>query len=74
MCFPFFPFTSKSIWNVGLEDDLAEDGGQRQRFVSLVPQRDVAVAGLKAIQRQDPLANQLVVVVIHRDPQHCKIW
>lgn len=32
------------------------------------------VAGLQAVQRQDALADQLVVVVVDRDAQYGKIW
>lgn len=67
------PLTSEAVGHVGLEDDLAEDGGQRQRLVALVPQRDVTVAGLQAVQRQDALANQLVVVVVDGDTQHRQV-
>lgn len=72
MCVPV-PLTSEAVGHVGLEDDLAEDGGQRQGLVALVPQRDVTVASLQAIQRQDALANQLVVVVVDCDAQYCQI-
>lgn len=65
--------TSEAVGHVGLEDDLAEDGGQRQGLVALVPQRDVTVAGLQAVQWQDALANQLVVVVVDGDAQHRQI-
>lgn len=65
--------TSEAVRHVGLEDDLAEDGGQRERLVALVPQRDVAVAGLQAVQGQDALADQLVVVVVDGDAQHRQI-
>lgn len=67
------PLTSKAVGHVGLEDDLAEDGGQRQGLVALVPQRDVTVASLQAVQRQDALTNQLVVVVVDGDAQYCQI-
>lgn len=70
----YVPLTSEAVGHVGLEDDLAEDGGQRQGLVSLVPQRDVTVASLQAIQRQNALANQLVVVVVDGDAQYCQIW
>lgn len=73
VCVPV-PLTSKAVGHVGLEDDLAEDGGQRQGFVALVPQRDVTVASLQAVKRQDALANQLVVVVVDGDAQYCQIW
>ncbi|KAA8583377.1 hypothetical protein FQN60_015923 [Etheostoma spectabile] len=66
--------TSEAVGHVGLEDDLAEDGGQRQGLVALVPQRDVTVASLQAVQRQDALANQLVVVVVDGNAQYCQIW
>lgn len=66
--------TSKAVGYVGLEDDLAEDGGQRQGLVAFVPQGDVAVASLQAIQRQDALPDQFVVVVVHSNAQHCQIW
>lgn len=72
VCVPV-PLTSEAVGHVGLEDDLAEDGGQRQGLVALVPQRDVTVASLQAIQRQDALANQLVVVVVDGDAQYCQI-
>lgn len=65
--------TSEAVGHVGLEDDLAEDGGQRQGLVALVPQRDVTVAGLQAVQWQDALANQLVVVIVDGDTQHRQI-
>lgn len=65
--------TSEAVGHVGLKDDLAEDGGQRQGLVALVPQRDVTVAGLQAVQWQDALANQLVVVVVDGDAQHRQI-
>lgn len=72
VCVPV-PLTSEAVRHVGLEDDLAEDGWQRLGLVALVPQRDVAVASLQAVQRQDALANQLVVVVVHGNAQHCQI-
>ena len=65
--------TSEAVGHIGLEDDLAEDGGQRQGLVALVPQRDVTIASLQAIQRQDALTNQLVVVVVNCDAQYCQI-
>lgn len=66
--------TSEAVGHVGLEDDLAEDGGQRQRLVAFVSQRDVAVASLQAIKRQDALPNQLIVVVVDCDAQHGQVW
>lgn len=72
VCVPV-PLTSEAVGHVGFEDDLAEDGRQRQRLVALVPQRDVTVASLQAVQRQDALANQLVVVVVDGYAQHCQI-
>jgi len=65
--------TAEAVGHVGLQDDLAEDGGQRQRLVALVPQRDVAVAGLQAVEGQQALANQLVVVVVDADAQHRQV-
>ena len=65
--------TSKAVGHVCLEDDLAEDGGQRQGLVALVPQRDVTVASLQAVQRQDALTNQLVVVVVNGNAQDRQI-
>lgn len=65
--------TSETVWHVSLEDDLAEDGGQREGLVALVPQRDVTVASLQTVQRQDALANQLVVVIVDGDAQYCQI-
>lgn len=73
MCNPA-ALTSEAVGHVGLEDDLAEDCRQRQRVVAFVPQGDVTVASLQAVQRQDALANQLVVVVVHCDAQHRQIW
>lgn len=74
---PLFSFfvrlTPEAVGHVGFEDDLAEDGGQREGLVAFVPQRDVTVAGLQAVQRQDALADQLVVVVVHGQPQHRQI-
>lgn len=68
------PLTPETVGHVGLEDYLAEDGGQRQRLVALVSQRDVTVASLQAIQGQDALANQLVVVIVDGDAQYSQIW
>lgn len=66
--------TSEAVGHVGLEDDLAEDCGQRQRLVAFVSQRDVAVASLQAVKRQDALPNQLIVVVVDCDAQHGQVW
>lgn len=59
--------TSEAVGHVCLQDDLAEDGRQRQRVVAFVPQGDVAVARLQAVKRQDALPNQLIVVIIDGD-------
>lgn len=65
--------TSEAIRYVGLEDNVAEHSGEREGIVALVPQRDVSVASLQAVQRQDPLTNKLIIVIIHSDPQHSQV-
>lgn len=66
--------TTKAVGHIGLQDDLAEDGGQWEGLVAFIPQWNVAVAGLQAVQGQDALSNQLVVIVIHCNAQNRQIW
>lgn len=66
--------TTKAVGHIGLKDDLAEDGGQWEGLVAFIPQWNVPVAGLQAVQGQDALSNQFVVIVVHGDAQNCQIW
>lgn len=67
-------FTSEAIWHICFEHDVAEDGWQRQGLVALIPKGDMPVSCLETIQRQYPLANQLVVIVVNSYPQDSKVW
>lgn len=66
--------TTKAVGHIGLKDDLAEDGGQWEGLVAFIPQWNVPVAGLQAVQGQDTLSNQFVVIVVHSDAQNRQIW
>ena len=65
--------TSEAVGDVDLEVEPAEQHGQRHGEVALCAERDVPVAGLEAVQRQDPLAQHLAVLVVHADTQHGQV-
>lgn len=65
--------TSKTIRHICFKHNVAENGGKRERFVALIPKGDVSVTCLQPIQRQDPLTNQLIIVIIHCYSQDSKI-
>lgn len=65
--------TSEAVRHVCFEDNVAEDGGQRQRFVVLISQGDVPIARLQSIQRENPLSDQFTVVIVHGHPEHRQI-
>lgn len=65
--------TSKTIRHVCFKHNVAENRGQREWFVALIPKGNVSVTCLQPIQRQDPLTNQLIIVIIHCYSQDSKI-
>lgn len=66
--------TSEAVGHVCFEDDVTEDGGQRQRFVIFISQRDVSVTRLQAVQRQDSLSDQFIVIIVHSHSEDRQVW
>ena len=62
--------TIEAVRNVDLQLDIAEQHGKRHGEVALCPEGDVPVAGLQVLEGQDSLAQHLVVVVVHSEPEH----
>lgn len=65
--------TSKTIRHICFKHNVAENCWKREWFVALVPKGNVSVTRLQTIQRQDPLTNQLIVVIIHCYSQDSEI-
>lgn len=65
--------TSKPIRHVCFKHNVAENRWERERLVALVPKGNVSVTCLQTIQGQDPLTNQLIVVIVHCYPQDGEI-
>lgn len=65
--------TSKTIRHVCFKHNVAENRWKREWFVALIPKGNVSVTCLQPIQRQDPLTNQLIIVIIHCYSQDSKI-
>ncbi len=65
---------AEAVGDVDFKLDLAEQHGQSHWEVALRSQRDVPVAGLEILEREDPLSEHLVVVVVDGESQHGQLW
>lgn len=65
--------TSKTIRHICFKHNVAENCWKREWFVALIPKGNMSVTCLQTIQRQDPLTNQLIIVIIHCYSQDSKI-
>lgn len=64
----------EAVGHIGLEHDVAEERGQREREITLSSQRDVSVARLQTVERQHALSDQLACLFVHADTQARQVW
>lgn len=65
--------TSKTIRHICFKHNVAENRWKREWFVAFIPKWNVSVTCLQTIQRQDPLTNQLIIVIIYCYSQDSQI-
>ena len=66
--------TVKAVRDVDLQLQVAKQHGEGHGKVALGPEGDVPVPGLQVVEGEDPLAEELVVVVVDAKPEDGELW
>lgn len=60
-----FVYTSQPVRDVDFEFNVAKEHGEGHGEVGFRPEGNVAVSGLEAVQRENPLTQELAVLVVN---------